>query len=52
MGQQSGDLWAGIGGAAYLAQVYWLRGRLGPAQAIDERAIELAGRAPAGANAR
>ncbi len=51
-GQASGDLWAGIGGAAYLAQVYWLRGRLDEAAALDERAIGLAGLAPAGANAR
>jgi LuxR family maltose regulon positive regulatory protein len=52
MGQQSGDLWAGIGGAAYLAQVYWVGGRLSEAVALDERAISLAGLAPAGANAR
>jgi ATP/maltotriose-dependent transcriptional regulator MalT len=52
MGQQSGDLWASIGGAAYLAQVYWLRGRLGEAAALDGRAIQMAGTAPAGANAR
>jgi LuxR family maltose regulon positive regulatory protein len=52
LGQRAGDFWGSIGGAAYLAQVWHMRGKLSDAVALDERAIALAGLAPAGANAR
>ena len=52
LGQRAGDFWGSIGGAAYLAQVWHIRGKLSDAVALDERAIALAGLAPAGANAR
>jgi LuxR family maltose regulon positive regulatory protein len=52
LGQRAGDFWGSIGGAAYLAQVWHMRGKLSDAVALDERAIAMAGLAPAGANAR
>ncbi len=52
LGQRAGDFWGSIGGAAYLAQTWHARGKLSDAVALDERAIALAGLAPAGANAR
>ena len=52
LGQRAGDFWGSIGGAAYLAQVLHIRGKLSDAIAMDERAIAMAGLAPAGANAR
>jgi LuxR family transcriptional regulator, maltose regulon positive regulatory protein len=52
LGLRSGDFWGSIGGAAYLAQICHMRGKLSDAVALDERAIAMAGLAPAGANAR
>jgi len=49
MGRQAGNYVIGAGGASFLTQILWLRGRLRQALNMGQQALELAGQSPAAA---
>jgi LuxR family transcriptional regulator, maltose regulon positive regulatory protein len=52
MGRRAGNYWIGAGGASFLTQILWLRGRLRQALNMGQQAVELAGQSLAAATPR